>query len=130
MIKDFLLLVKIRITLLVMVTSYLGYYLGLRYIDLVMIESESLFIFLHLLIGVFFTSSASSIFNQCYEVHLDILMLRTKNRPLPSKRMNKNKALLLAVVFSLFGIIYLFYMVNPLTSLISFLNHKCNIIIE
>ena len=121
MIKDFLLLVKIRITLLVMVTSYLGYYLGLRYIDLVMIESESLFIFLHLLIGVFFTSSASSIFNQCYEVHLDILMLRTKNRPLPSKRMNKNKALLLAVVFSLFGIIYLFYMVNPLTSLISFL---------
>tara|TARA_B110000116_G_scaffold267891_1_gene280970 strand:- start:458 stop:1333 length:876 start_codon:yes stop_codon:yes gene_type:complete len=121
MIKDFLLLVKIRITLLVMVTSYLGYYLGLRYIDLVMIESESLFIFLHLLIGVFFTSSASSIFNQCYEVHLDILMLRTKNRPLPSKRMNKKTALLLAVVFSLFGIIYLFYMVNPLTSLISFL---------
>ena len=121
MIKDFLLLVKIRITLLVMVTSYLGYYLGLRYIDLVMIESESLFIFFHLLVGIFFTSSASSIFNQCYEVHLDILMLRTKNRPLPSKRMNKKSALLLAVLFSVFGIVYLFYMVNPLTSLISFL---------
>ena len=121
MIKDFLLLVKIRITLLVMVTSYLGYYLGLRYIDLVMIELESLIVFFHLLIGIFFTSSASSIFNQCYEVHLDILMLRTKNRPLPTKRVNKNIALLLAVLFSVFGIAYLFYMVNPLTSLISFL---------
>ena len=121
MIKDFLSLVKIRITLLVMVTSYLGYYLGLRYIDLMMIESKSLFVFFHLLVGIFFTSSASSIFNQCYEVHLDILMLRTKNRPLPSKRMSKKIALLLAVFFSIFGIVYLFYMVNPLTSLISFL---------
>lgn len=121
MIKDFLLLVKIRITLLVMVTSYLGYYLGLRYIDLVMIELDSLIVFFHLLVGIFFTSSASSIFNQCYEVHLDILMLRTKNRPLPTKRVNKNIALLLAVLFSVFGIAYLFYMVNPLTSLISFL---------
>ena len=121
MIKDFLLLVKIRITLLVMVTSYLGYYLGLRYIDLVMIELDSLIVFFHLLVGVFFTSSASSIFNQCYEVHLDILMLRTKNRPLPTERVNKNIALLLAVLFSVFGIAYLFYMVNPLTSLISFL---------
>jgi protoheme IX farnesyltransferase len=48
-------------------------------------------------------------------------MLRTKNRPLPTKRVNKNIALLLAVLFSVFGIAYLFYMVNPLTSLISFL---------
>ena len=45
MIKDFLTLIKIRITILVMITSYLGYYLGLRSLEnpeFMMIEKTSI----------------------------------------------------------------------------------------
>ena len=47
MIKDFLTLIKIRITLFVIITSYLGYYLGLRYSGLIMIELDSIIVFIN-----------------------------------------------------------------------------------
>ena len=94
MIKDFLILIKIRITLFVIITSYLGYYLGLRYSGFIMIELDSIIIFINLVVGVFLTSSASGILNQYLEIDLDAKMSRTQSRPLPSKRINKNTALL------------------------------------
>jgi len=121
MIKDFLTLIKIRITLFVIITSYLGYYLGLRYSEFKMVELDNIIIFFHLVIGVFLTSSASAILNQYLEIDLDAKMLRTQSRPLPSKRINKNIALFLGLFFSVFGVLYLYYLVNPLTALISFL---------
>ena len=121
MIKDFLTLIKIRITLFVIITSYLGYYLGLRYSEFKMVELDNIIIFFHLVIGVFLTSSASAILNQYIEIDLDAKMLRTQSRPLPSKRINKNIALFLGLFFSVFGVLYLYVLVNPLTSFISFL---------
>ena len=48
-------------------------------------------------------------------------MSRTQSRPLPSKRINKNIALLLGLFLSIIGVLYLYILVNPLTSFISFL---------
>ena len=64
-------MMKPRITILVIITSYLGYYLGLRYTGLVMMELDSIIRFIHLAIGVFLTSSSSAIFNQYFEIDLD-----------------------------------------------------------
>ena len=58
MIKNLIVLLKLRITLLVIITSYLGYYLGLRYLGYVMVELETIIKFFHLVIGVLFTASA------------------------------------------------------------------------
>ena len=121
MIKDFLTLIKIRITLFVIITSYLGYYLGLRYSGFIMIELDSIIVFINLVVGVFLTSSASGILNQYLEIDLDAKMSRTQSRPLPSKRINKNTALLLGLFLSIIGVLYLYILVNPLTSFISFL---------
>ncbi len=121
MIKDIVTLIKIRITLLVLVTSYLGYYLGLRYIGLQMIEVESIMTFFHLFVGVFLTSSASSILNQYIEVKLDAKMLRTKSRPLPTKKINKKIALYSGLFLAVMGVLYLLVLVNLITSIISFL---------
>ncbi len=121
MIKDIVTLIKIRITLLVLVTSYLGYYLGLRYIGLQMIELESIMTFFHLFVGVFLTSSASSILNQYIEVKLDAKMLRTKFRPLPTKKINKKIALYSGLFLAVVGVLYLLVLVNLITSIISFL---------
>ena len=69
MIKDFLVLIKIRITIFVIITSYLGYYLGLRYSGFRMIEVDNIIIFIYLILGVFFTSSASGVLNQYFVTH-------------------------------------------------------------
>ena len=101
MINNLLTMMKPRITILVIITSYLGYYLGLRYTGLVMIELDSIIRFIHLAIGVFLTSSSSSIFNQYFEVDLDAKMSRTMLRPLPTKKVKKRTALMLAIFLSI-----------------------------
>ena len=69
MIRNIFSMMKLRISLLVIITSYLGYYLGLRYMGLIMVEQESIITFINLAIGVFLTSSSSAIFNQYFEIN-------------------------------------------------------------
>ena len=121
MIKNLFMMMKPRIALLVIITSYLGYYLGLRYIGLIMVEQESIIKFINLAIGVFLTSSSSAIFNQYFEVELDSKMSRTMSRPLPTKKINKNTALISAIFLAVFGLLYLYYLINTITAFIAFL---------
>ena len=74
-----------------------------------------------MIIGVFLTSSSSGILNQCYEIELDAKMARTESRPLPSERINKNTALFFGILLSIMGVSILYFLVNPLTALISFM---------
>ena len=120
MIKHLFVMMKPRISLLVIITSYLGYYLGLRYIGLIMIEQDSIIRFIHLAVGVFLTSSSSAIFNQYFEINLDAKMSRTMSRPLPSKKINKKTALVFAVLLSIFGLLYIYYFINAITAFIAF----------
>ena len=118
--KIFFELIKVNISILVIVTCYIGYYLGLRSQGYLMIENESWMIFLYLIVGVFFSSSGASIFNQYFERDYDIKMNRTKNRPIPKNKINPSTALFLGFVFSVIGILVLFFLVNSLTAFISF----------
>jgi len=121
MYKKYISLAKPRITFLVVVTTYLGYYLGLRYTGLMMIEFASIVTFFHLVLGVVLTSSGSAILNQYIERDLDAKMDRTKFRPLPSNEISPNSALFLGVSSCLVGIFYLFIFINAITSAISLL---------
>ena len=118
--KPYLQLIKMNITILVVITSYLGYYLGLRYENLMMIEYESWIVFLYLVIGTFISSSGACILNQYFEVEYDKRMERTKFRPLPTKEIDLNVALILGVLLSFLGP-FILLQINSLTSLISFL---------
>ncbi|MBS30240.1 MAG: protoheme IX farnesyltransferase [Candidatus Marinimicrobia bacterium] len=118
--KPYLQLIKMNITVLVVITSYLGYYLGLRYESLMMIEFESWIIFLYLIIGTFISSSGACILNQYFEVEYDKKMERTKYRPLPTKEIDLNIALILGILLSFLGP-FILLQINSLTSLISFL---------
>ena len=118
--KPYLQLIKMNITILVVITSYLGYYLGLRYENLMMIEYESWIVFLYLVIGTFISSSGACILNQYFEVEYDKKMERTKFRPLPTKEIDLNVALILGVLLSFLGP-FILLQINSLTSLISFL---------
>ena len=112
-------LCKVNITLLVIVTCYIGFYLGLRSKGLYMIEFSSWYLFLFLLIGVFFTSSGASALNQYIERDYDSMMDRTKNRPIPLNLIKPNLAIVIGVFFSILGLLVLYFFINTLTAIIS-----------
>ena len=113
-------LIKFNITILVLVTSYIGYYLGLRSQDLFMIEYESWYNLFLLLIGTFLSSSGAGVMNQYIERNYDSKMERTKNRPIPNNDISIHKALFLGILLCFFGPLFLCYFINVLTGVISF----------
>ena len=98
-INDFLQLTKFRLAISVVFSSIAGYLLAVDHID------SS--ILMGLLLGGFAMVGASNAFNQWIEKEKDSLMDRTKNRPLPSGRMNNLTALLIASLLTLAGIFVL-----------------------
>jgi len=59
---------------------------------------------------------ASNVFNQIIEKEPDKLMKRTKNRPLPTGRMSVTTAMIIGVIFTVFGLAFL-YNINPKTAM-------------
>ena len=59
---------------------------------------------------------ASNSFNQIIEKDLDVLMDRTKNRPIPTGRVSVTVAFIISVLLTLIGIVIL-YKINPKTAL-------------
>ena len=96
-------LIKFRLTLSVVFSSFISYFLGANSIDYITI--------LLLIFGGIFIVSSSNIFNQIIEKDLDKLMYRTMNRPLPKNEITQNTALFLAISSALIGLIFM-YLIN------------------
>ena len=96
--KDYINLIKPRISMLVLLTGYLGYYLGLRYEGLYNNYQTLIF----LLIGMFFSASGCAVLNQYLEKDFDAQMNRTKNRPIPSGKISPINALIFGAILSVF----------------------------
>jgi len=112
-------LTKPRITLLVLVTAYLGYYLGLRSQGDHMVSVESWLILFYLILGTWATSAGAAVLNQVIERRHDAKMARTKNRPLVIGKISPMNALVFGMILSLGGYVFLYYLINPLTAWIS-----------
>lgn len=97
-----------RLAISVVFSSIAGYFLGAEVIDFVTV--------LMLAIGGYCLVGASNAFNQIIERDLDLLMDRTKNRPIPAGRMTTNTAFVIACVLTVIGIGML-YAINPITAM-------------
>jgi len=106
---DFLELTKPRITLLVLATTMVGFYLAAP-------ASIPLALLSHTLLGIGLVAGGASALNMWLERRPDSLMRRTAGRPLPSGRLQSGHALSFALVLSGAGLVYLFLWVNHLTS--------------
>lgn len=104
---DFKAITKAGLAVSVVFSSIAGFLLGVT--DL---TSLSGVILLKLIIGGYCMVGASNAFNQVIEKDLDALMDRTKNRPIPSGRMESNIAMIIAVALTILGIVLL-YTINP-----------------
>jgi len=106
--QDFKEITKMRLSISVVFSSVIGYFLGAETIDWLIVGM--------LAVGGYFMVGASNAFNQVLEKDLDALMDRTKNRPVASGRMTSSKALLIAVLFTIIGLGVLLF-INPTTAM-------------
>jgi len=104
-------LFKARLTLLVLLTTWVGFYLGYR-------GPVDYLLMLHTLLGTALVAGGASALNQLLEREYDSKMRRTQDRPLPSGRMRPGTVLLIGCACAGLGLIYLYAAVNPLTCLI------------
>ena len=107
--SDFAELVKARLTLLVLLTTAVGFYLGAHgpVIPLAL---------LHAVFGAALAAAGAAALNQWWERRLDALMHRTKSRPIPAGRMLPLSALIAGSLLAIAGIIYLRFNCNSLSA--------------
>ena len=103
-------LTKFRLSLSVVFSSFISYMLGATEFDIKVLTL--------LMFGGFFVVAASNIYNQIIEKDLDALMVRTKNRPLPTNKISVNTALVLAVISTIIGL-FMLYMINSKVALLA-----------
>ena len=121
MLNSYISLTKPRICLLVLITAYLGYYVGLRSIGSFMVTFSEWLVFLHLLIGTLLSCAGACTLNQAIEYRSDAKMDRTSKRAIPMGEIAPFNALCFGVVLSFSGILYLYLMISALVSFLSFL---------
>lgn len=98
-------LTKARLSLLVVVTTAVGYCLGSP-------GPIDLAAFLHAVLGTGLLAAGASALNQLLERDLDALMLRTQDRPLPSGRLTPTFVLVFGSLCSVIGLAWLAFLGN------------------
>jgi len=111
-VSDLAELVKARLTLLVLVTTAVGFYLGAE----PPIDYKALF---QTVFGTAAAAAGAAALNQWWERRADALMRRTRTRPIPAGRMAPLQALVLGATLSVFGVVYLAINCNALSAILT-----------
>lgn len=110
-IADFIQLTKPTITLMVLISTTMGYYLAVKTSGVIWVTST----YLYLLLGSALVCGGTASLNEYWERHTDKLMRRTVNRPLPSGRITARAGLIFGVSISLLGLVVL-SSIHPVTT--------------
>ena len=113
LLKDIGTLFKVRLGFFVVLSSVLGWFMGVDTIDFGNV--------LLLIGGGYLLTGASNGFNQIIERNNDSIMARTKNRPLPTGRMTINHALMLSIGAGITGI-YFLHLLNNSAAILGFIS--------
>ena len=110
-VSAFIELTKPRITILILISTALGYYLA---------ESEMInyLNFFYTILGTAILSGGAGTINHCIEKDLDMLMDRTKSRPIPAGLISIKTALSFGLAQSIIGFAILWVLVNQLTAIL------------
>src|SRR6266851_3329790 len=113
--RDYAELTKLRVTTLIVMTAWCGYYFGAVRSG---VSSLSWGLF-HTLLGIGLISGGTAALNEVMERDIDGDMRRTAQRPLPAGRMSLLHATLVGSLMTIGGAVYLGLALNPLTGFLS-----------
>src|SRR4029077_5822436 len=112
--RDYLILCKPKVVLLMLLTSWAGMYLGA-------INPIPWWLWINATLGIALMSGSAASLNHVIDHRIDALMDRTKNRPLPSGKLSLRAALIFASLQGLMGFLILYFGVNRLTAFLTLL---------
>ncbi|MGZ4901242.1 MAG: heme o synthase, partial [Candidatus Angelobacter sp.] len=113
---DYLQLFKVRVTSLIVVTAWAGFYMGAAKSGVPSLT----WTLLNALVGIGVTCAGSAALNEVLEHKIDALMRRTRNRPLPAGRMSLATGLTAGILATVIGPVYLSLTTNILTGVLAF----------
>ena len=114
-IKDLLALCKLKVVSLILLTAVVGMLLAVPYLPnflLIVVASA----------GISLSAMSAAVFNHIIDEKIDAQMSRTDLRPLPKGKVTRNQALIWGLFLGFVGIGLLFFFVNTLTAVLTFLS--------
>ena len=118
--RDYINLTKPRITWLILMSTGVGYFFGLRRFGLREVSFGQIdwWALLHTIIGTGLIASGTAALNQWYERDADAKMRRTSDRPLPAGRLDARRALAFGTILAIAGFAELAWFVNLLSGIL------------
>jgi len=114
-VKDLLALCKLKVVSLILLTAVVGMLLAVPYLpNFLLIVLAS--------VGISFSAMSAAVFNHIIDEKIDLQMSRTDRRPLPKGKVTRNQALIWGLFLGFVGIGLLFFFVNTLTAVLTFLS--------
>lgn len=107
--RDYLTLCKPRVVALMLLTVWAGMYLAAK-------NPIPWSLWILATLGIAMMSGAAATLNHIIDHRVDALMERTKNRPLPSRKLSLRAAWIFALIQGLIGFLILYLGANPLTA--------------
>ena len=110
--KDYAELIKARVTTLIVMTAWCGFYLGAAQSGV----SSLSWTLLHALLGIGLVSGGTAAMNEVVERDIDALMRRTAIRPLVKQSISVEHATVISLAMIFGGLLYLAIATNLLTA--------------
>ena len=111
--RDFYELTKPRVVMLIVFTAIVGMFLSVPGLP----DLGALFFGT---LGIGMAASSAAVFNHVLDARTDIRMTRTRARPLPQQKLTARTALTFGFGLGVISMIILWYLVNPLTAVLTF----------
>jgi protoheme IX farnesyltransferase len=114
-VRDYAELTKARVTTLVVLTAWCGYYFGARKSGIPVLSLS----LVNALFAVGMVGGGAAALNEVMEFKIDAVMRRTSRRPLPTGRMSLRHGAITGILLTLGGALYLGFVLNSLTGWLS-----------
>jgi protoheme IX farnesyltransferase len=111
--RDYYELTKPRVVMLIVFTAIVGMFLSVPGLP----DLGALFFGT---LGIGMAASSAAVFNHVLDFRTDVLMTRTRGRPLPQRKLTEKSALTFGFSLGVVAMIILWYLVNPLTAILTF----------
>ncbi len=111
--RDYYELTKPRVVMLIVFTAIVGMFLSVP-------GWPALAALVFGTLGIGMAASSAAVFNHVLDARTDIQMMRTRGRPLPQGKLTEKAALGFASVLCVISMIVLWFLVNPLTAILTF----------
>lgn len=111
--QDYYELTKPRVVMLIVFTAVVGMFLSVP-------GWPNLYGLVFGTLGIGLAASSAAVVNHVLDARIDIQMKRTRGRPLPQGKINERQALAFASVLCIVSMLMLWFLVNPLTAVLTF----------